>query len=69
MIQHVAGEPVERIAMGAPDIDTAREPGMSDEQLREKIVRQLRAKGMDAEVTVLGDKVQIRAQMEKKDER
>ncbi|MCA1663839.1 MAG: hypothetical protein LC659_06160 [Myxococcales bacterium] len=42
-------------------IDDAREPGMSDAQLRDKILQQLKARGLDAEVTVDGAKVQIRA--------
>ncbi|MCU0685226.1 MAG: hypothetical protein MUF34_23800 [Polyangiaceae bacterium] len=53
------GGPVE-IELGG--IDDKREPGMSDEQLREKIVRQFKARGFDAEVTVEGDQVKVRVQ-------
>jgi hypothetical protein len=42
-------------------IDDAREPGMTDAQLRDKIVQQLKARGLDPEVTVDGDKIEIRA--------
>jgi len=43
------------------DIDDKREPGMTDEQLRRKILDQLEARGMDADVTVEGDHIGIRA--------
>ncbi|HEU4532600.1 MAG TPA: hypothetical protein VFS00_00735 [Polyangiaceae bacterium] len=40
-------------------IDDRREPGMSDEQLREKIVRQFEAQGLEADVSVDGDQVKV----------
>ena len=43
------------------DIDTTRDPGMTDDQLRDKILRQLAAKGLTATVTVAGDRIEIRA--------
>jgi hypothetical protein len=60
---------LERRAPGAPSrlqlepmpIDDAREPGMSDEQLREKILKQIRERGFEGDVRVEGDHVQIRA--------
>lgn len=42
-------------------IDDTRDPGMTDDQLRDKIVRQLQARGLDATVTVSGDRIEIRA--------
>lgn len=55
-----AGDVVE-IELGA--IDDVREPGMTDEQLRDKILAQLKARGLaDAEVKVEGGRVEIRAQ-------
>lgn len=42
-------------------IDDHRDPGMTDDQLRDKIKRQLEARGMTADVTVVGDKIEIRA--------
>lgn len=51
--------PVVEVTVG--DIDTKREPGMTDDQLKDKIVRQLAAKGMSGTVTVHGDQVEIRA--------
>jgi hypothetical protein len=48
------------------DIDEAREPGMTDAQLRDKILRQLRERGLDGDVTVDGDRVAIRARRELK---
>ena len=42
-------------------IDDGREPGMTDAQLRDKILQQLKARGLDGDVTVDGDKVEIRA--------
>jgi hypothetical protein len=43
------------------DIDDAPEPGMTDEQLRDKIAAQLRDRGLDAEVTVRDGRVLIRS--------
>jgi hypothetical protein len=51
----------ERVEMRAGDIDDKREPGMTDEQLRQKILAQLKARGMDADVTVQGNRIEIRA--------
>ncbi len=42
-------------------IDDAREPGMSDEQLREKIAAQMRGRGLEPEVRVESGRVEIRA--------
>lgn len=42
-------------------IDDTRDPGMTDDQLRDKIVRQLQARGLDPTVTVTGDHIEIRA--------
>jgi hypothetical protein len=58
---------LERRAPGSPsrlqlepiELDDTREPGMSDEQLREKILRQLRERGFDGDVRVDGEHVQI----------
>ena len=61
-MQHIAGGTGDHVSMGVEDIDTTREPGMTDEQLRAKIVGQFKAKGIDTEVVVEGEKVQIRAQ-------
>ena len=47
-----------------PAIDDAREPGMTDEQLKAKIERQLRAHGFDGEVTIHGDEVEVRVRRE-----
>jgi hypothetical protein len=63
LVQHApAGAPVE---MEAGGIDDTREPGMSDAELEAKIVRQLRERGLDPEVTVDGDRIQIRARRRK----
>jgi hypothetical protein len=51
----------QQVEMKLGDLDTRREPGMTDDQLREKIERQLRDRGLTAEVTVRGDEIQIRA--------
>ena len=42
------------------DIDTTREPGMTDEQLKEKIERQLRARGLEPQVTIEGGRIEVR---------
>jgi hypothetical protein len=52
------GEPVD---IRAGEIDEKREPGMTDEQLRQKILAQLKARGMDADVTVQGNRIEVRA--------
>jgi hypothetical protein len=58
-----AGNAAVEIELGG--IDDTREPGMTDEQLRDKIVAQLKAKGVpNPEVTIEGGHVQIRAQKE-----
>jgi hypothetical protein len=44
------------------DIDETREPGMTDEQLRDKIVQQFKARGVDAQVKVDGKRIEIRAE-------
>lgn len=46
----------------AGGLDTERTPGMTDDELRDKIVRQLAARGLTATVTVHGDQVQIQAE-------
>lgn len=52
-------ESVVEVTVG--DIDTQREPGMTDDQLKAKIERQLAAKGLTGTVTVAGDHIEIRA--------
>lgn len=42
-------------------IDDEREPGMTDAQLRDKILQQLQARGLDGDVVVDGNRVEIRA--------
>jgi hypothetical protein len=54
-------EGTDRIEVKIGDLDTRREPGMTDDQLREKIERQLRERGLEPTVTVHGDEIQIRA--------
>jgi hypothetical protein len=44
------------------DIDETREPGMTDDQLRDKIVQQFKARGVDAQVKVDGKRIEIRAE-------
>jgi hypothetical protein len=43
-------------------LDTEREPGMTDDQLRDKIQKQLQARGLQGDVVVDGERVQVRAQ-------
>jgi hypothetical protein len=42
-------------------IDDEHEPGMTDDQLREKILKQLKARGLDGDVKVSNGRVEIRA--------
>jgi hypothetical protein len=55
------GPDADHVQMAPEPLDTSREPTMTDDQLREKILAQLRARGMDGEVIVEGDQVHIRA--------
>ncbi|MDB4967086.1 MAG: hypothetical protein JWN44_2775 [Myxococcales bacterium] len=48
-----------QVEVGA--LDDSREPGMTDAQLRDKIVKQLKARGMDGDVQVEGNRIEIRA--------
>jgi hypothetical protein len=54
-----ASHPTVEVEIGG--IDDKRDPGMTDAELREKILRQLEARGLDATVTVTGDRIEIRA--------
>jgi hypothetical protein len=42
-------------------IEIKRDPRMTDDQLRDKIVKQLQARGLDAQVKVTGDQIEVRA--------
>ena len=54
------GDGEARAPMGGPRVE--RTPGMTDEQYREAILQQLHADGIeDAEVTVSGGRVEVRA--------
>ena len=52
----------QHIEIDIGDIDTRREPGMTDDQLRDKIERQLLARGLTPTVTVEGDEIRIQAE-------
>jgi hypothetical protein len=41
-------------------LDEAREPGMTDAQLRDKILKQLKARGIEGDVIVDGGRIEIR---------
>jgi hypothetical protein len=49
-------------------LDDTREPGMTDAQLRDKILKQLQARGLDGDVIVQGDRIEIRASKSKTEE-
>lgn len=50
-------------------LDTEREPGMTDEQLEQKILAQLQARGMtDATVEVNGDEIRVKVEQEVEEE-
>jgi hypothetical protein len=61
IVRRQKGGPSE-LHIQAGGLDTERTPGMTDEQLRDKIAAQLAARGLTATVTVSGDQVQIRAE-------
>lgn len=56
-----SGTPSSEVAVKVEPIDDTREPGMTDDQLRDKIKRQLEARGLDTTVTVSGDHIEVRA--------
>ena len=56
-----SGSPSE-VAVKVEELDDTREPGMTDDQLRDKIKRQLEARGMTATVTVTGDHIEVRGE-------
>jgi len=60
MQQHDGTQP-NRLQIEPEPIDDKREPGMTDAQLRDKISAQLRARGLNADVTVEGERILIRA--------
>ena len=59
--QQVKGAQPNRLLIEPEPIDDKREPGMTDAQLRDKISAQLRARGFNADVTVEGERILIRA--------
>jgi hypothetical protein len=61
LVQRHKGGPGE-LHIEAGGLDTERTPGMTDAELRDKIERQLIARGLTPTVTVHGDDVQIRAE-------
>jgi hypothetical protein len=61
VMQRKAGPGADRVDIQVEPIDETREPGMTDEQFRDKLVQQFRARGIDAEVTVDGERVEVRA--------
>jgi hypothetical protein len=52
------------VQMHHEPMDTEREPGMTDDELRDKILAQMEARGMTGDVEIDGDKIRIRAEME-----
>jgi len=60
-LQRRLGAQPDHITIEQEPIDQSREPGMTDAQLREKIVAQLRERGLEGDVTVEGDRVLVRA--------
>jgi hypothetical protein len=62
--QRLDGEDPARVQLQPEAIDDTREPGMTDAQLRDKIVRQFEAKGLEAEVSVEGEQIRVRVKRE-----
>jgi hypothetical protein len=60
----IGGQEGTVVEVRPPSFDTEREPGMSDEELKAKIEKQLEALGVDGEVSVEGDKIRIEARKE-----
>jgi osmotically-inducible protein OsmY len=61
IVQKKDGAGANQVQIQVDPIDDTRDPGMTDDELRAKILAQLKARGMDAEVVVQGDHIEIRA--------
>jgi hypothetical protein len=61
-LQRRLGQEPDHITIEQEPIDQSRDPGMTDAELREKILAQLRARGFEGDVTVEGERVLMRAQ-------
>ena len=61
IVRKASGGHEKKLDFQVGGLDDSREPGMTDAQLRDKILKQLQARGLDGDVTVDGDRVEIRA--------
>jgi len=61
IVQRRKGDDSGLVTIEPPALDTEREPGMTDEELRAKIQKQLDERGMGGEVVVEGGRVRIQA--------
>jgi hypothetical protein len=61
VVRHTKDDSHPTVDVEIGGIDDHRDPGMTDDQLRDKIKRQLEARGLTADVTVVGDRIEIRA--------
>jgi hypothetical protein len=68
IVRSQVGPGSDHVELQPEPIDDTREPGMTDEELRQKILRQLEARGMQAEVKVDGDRIEIRAEKQQASE-
>jgi hypothetical protein len=62
VVRHVTGGGDTKMDFDLAEIDQEREPGMTDAQLRDKILKQLEAHGMSGDVKVDGANVEVHAQ-------
>lgn len=61
VVRKAAGGNEKNLDFQVGGLDDEREPGMTDAQLRDKILNQLKARGLDGDVTVEGSKIEVRA--------
>jgi hypothetical protein len=64
IVRKTAGGPEKQMDFEVGGIDDTREPGMTDAQLRDKILQQLKARGLDGDVVVDGNRIEIRGKRE-----
>ncbi len=68
VVREAKGGKERKMDLEVGGIDDTREPGMTDAQLRDKILKQLEARGLKGEVTVEGKRIEIRAERTKEEE-
>jgi hypothetical protein len=61
IVRKASGGPDHAMDIEVGGLDETREDGMTDAQLRDKILKQLKERGLDGDVVVDGNRIEIRA--------